>query len=202
MSVAERRAFTLLEVLLAGVLSLMLLGLLVRIFLPMSKGLVRGSEQAGLQQTASVALATLGRALVRTTPEGVSLADQGRALALQPLAGVNAAGRQILTEELIACWWSADQKKLFLRHWPPSPPDLGRLPQNRVAFRLTATELLSLCDESRVERVLATQVERFQARLLDDCVLLEIEQASPAPDGGVPERFALTRRFLMRNETP
>lgn len=188
------RGLSLLEVLLSGVLGLMLLILLTRVFLPMSKGLVRGTDQSALQQSAMTALKDLQRTLVLTPPQAANLGNGGRTLTLQPLQSVNASGRQLFATDLTVYTYDPAARKLYRR---PGGLSLN----DRLAYRPGAPELVSLSSPHPNQRVLCSEVERFAVTLAGETVTVELELVRKAPDGGVPERFSLKRTVLLRNGT-
>lgn len=196
MSDARGRGFSLLEVLLAAVLGLMLLILLMRVFVPMSKGLVRGTDQSALQQTAAIALDRIHRALVRTPPQAATVGNTGRALAVHPLASVTAAGRQVFEDKLTVFWLDPAGRRLYERQVALT----GTLPP-RFATRPTQPQLAAYAVPVSDQRVLATEVETFTVSVVGETVTVELVLARKAPDGGVPERFELRRTYLLRNET-
>lgn len=189
------RGFSLIEVLLAAVLGLMLLILLMRVFVPMSKGLVRGTDQSGLQQTAAVALHEISKTLTRTPPQGVTLGNGGRTLALHPLQEVNAAGRQLFADHLVVFWYDPAGRRLIERRSQPAGIT------NRIAFRPNDPLLGAMSTPDPGQKIVAAELETFQVQLTDLTVTVELVFSRKAPDGGVPERFSLRRTSLLRNGT-
>lgn len=191
---AEKRGLSLLEVLLSGVLGLMLLILLMRVFLPMSKGLVRGTDQSALQQSAMTALKELQKTLLLTPAQAANLGNGGRTLSLQPLQSVNASGRQLFATDLTVYWYDPVARKLYRR---PG----GLTLNDRLAYRPTTPELVSLASPHPQQRTLCSEVESFGVTLDAETVTVALELVRKAPDGGVPERFSLKRTVLLRNGT-
>ncbi|GMU54819.1 MAG: hypothetical protein AMXMBFR33_39650 [Candidatus Xenobia bacterium] len=190
-----RRGFTLIEVMLGGVLLLLLLILLSQVLLPMVTGARRGTQQIELQQLAQVSVDRIVRDLSRTPLEGLSFVTGPPILAAQPLADVTGAGDQAWSDNL-RLYWLDPSGQLRYRSWPPGPPNLVRgAPTVNAAFAPTLAELGQLIGgTSASDRVLATHVQAF-----------EVDLAAPAPTVRLvlavqDQRFELTRSIRLRNQ--
>jgi type II secretory pathway pseudopilin PulG len=190
-----RRGFTLIEVMLGGVLLLLLLLLLSQVLLPMVTGARRGTQQIELQQLAQVSVDRIVRDLSRTPLEGLSFVTGPPILAAQPLADVTGAGDQAWSDKL-RLYWLDSSGQLHYRSWPPGPPNLVRgAPTVNVAFAPTLAELGQLIGGANAtDRVLATHVQAF-----------EVDLAAPAPTVRLvlavqDQRFELTRSIRLRNQ--
>ncbi len=183
------RGVTLLEALLTCALLGLFLTLILQVVVPAGRATTRGSEQAEVQQLASVTLDRLGQELRPCTPAGVTF--QNGYLSLQPLVDVDTDGRQMWARELIVYHW--DGQGLNRRTWPPGPPQLARTPQSGQAFNPSGAQLARIGTEGAMRRVAAGMTDFQVQKQPDGTVVVEVEF------GAGQQRFRLQRRVLLMN---
>lgn len=136
----RRRGLSLPELLVASAISLLLLGILYRVF---SVGYRIGHRELNRSSTEQ-GLLLMGQRLERdlqtTTASGVSLSADGRTVVTHPLGGVTEAGRHIF-EELLWIWsWNSEEEVL-------TRLELTKLTEvefNGTAIRFTPSQLARL----------------------------------------------------------
>lgn len=201
-----RRAFGLLETLMAMALLLILLTLLAQVLVPMGRGTRRGATQIELQQLAQVAMDRLAADLSSAPRAGINLvpptnpASDPTLLSIQPLTTVTSTGGQEWSTTLFLYRHDPVERKLYRRQWPPEPPSVGRLPQPDEPFfeqpnppppaAPIATELATLAVGGAV---LAGHVESFTVDLSVDPPRIQLVLKLGK------ESFELTRRLMLRN---
>jgi len=167
---AVRKAFTLMEILVAaGLLGLLLLGFLL-FLLPTLKVMGRASAQTEVQQQALLAferidreLRTSGSTAVGVFSQSLVGAGQWPGLCLTPLQGVDGQGQPNWAPRMLAFWWDSSEQRLMVKTWPPkNPPSFAQEPVLSRPARLTAIEFHDLVHGlNGSERRLASGVTAF-----------------------------------------
>jgi type II secretory pathway pseudopilin PulG len=195
------RAFTLLEVLVAGTLGLLLLGLLTSLLVPGLRSTTRGTVQAELAQQGMVVTSCLAADLQSTAVSGVATdAAAGYArLSAHPVVGLLGSGNLEWARRLVVYSWGGPNTTLLRQEWSaPGPPALAVT--SSAPFRPTRGQLASLASSGRPGRTLATGVERFQLTLAGSAARLTLALVRPAGGPGQPaQRLELTRTVSLRN---
>lgn len=204
-----RRGFSLIEILIACVLLLLILGLIMEVVIPMGRGTVRGSQQIEMQQVGTSAINRIAEDLSTAPPTGVTrvptagpptVASMDRLIvSIQPLTGVDTVGQQVWADHLIILWWEKASGKLFRMQWPPGYP-LTRRPAIDEPFKPTVLELQRLCDNPRGQEKLLGVIKSLDVDVSVTPHVLKVSLEAPAPDGAPPESFTLERRVYLRNE--
>jgi type II secretory pathway component PulJ len=137
----RRRAFTVLETLVAAGLGLLLLVLTFRFFVPALKISLRSQERTGMQQRCYLALQKIRADLSLTNAAAVSLATltPPSILAIQPMELETMENRPTYQLRLVS-YHVSPQKHLLRRVWQP-PPTLGVTFEASRPHRLDATQL-------------------------------------------------------------
>lgn len=150
-----------LEVLLAGVLSLLVLAIISWILVPLTRNTRTTTVRAELQQLGSVTMDRMLKHLRQSASVGVSsYADASHTvLAVHPLVDLSSSATQVWSDHLELFLWDRAQSQLRHRPWPPEPPSLGWIPQTTSTRRLTPTEMAGLAGATGP--VLAAFVENF-----------------------------------------
>lgn len=161
------RGISLLEVLLGAALTLILLTIMFRILIPLARGTVQTTHRSELQQFGSVALDRITQNLLNSAAAGVSLRQRPTeaiptVLAVQEIADLSSGGVQIWSDHLELIYHDAGQRKLFTRRWPPTPPDLGWVPETLRATRVPEADLLGLAVPGSSTRMLSDWVDELQ----------------------------------------
>lgn len=201
-----RRGFSLIEILIACVLLILILGLILEVVVPMGRGTVRGSQQIELQQIGSTVLnricedletaATAG--ITRYPATGIPAGNQTLLLSIQPLTGVDSAGQQTWSESLILYWWKPQNGKLYRMTWPPGYP-LARRPDFDQPFKPTQLELTRLVDNPEREKFMGV-IKTLDLDLSVVPHVLKMSLEANPVGGAPPETFSVERRIYLRNE--
>lgn len=159
-----KKGFTLLEVLVAGVLALLLLGLAVGYLFPSLRAAAKFRERSHLQQQAQVIVAKIQQAAQRTSPAGFSWSEEPqRVVAFNPAEDLQVLhGVVIWSQRYDLFWWDPDQRALKTEHWPPGTGILSgdeHLPVR--AKRLEPLRLNQIVSDLEAAKVLSWEVRNF-----------------------------------------
>lgn len=189
-----RRAFTLVETLVAlGLAALLLVGFLW-LLLPTLNIVATGSARTEAQQQALFALDKMERALRAATVGSVQIFPQSSwssgeppGLCFTPMLDVDGAGYVRWDPRLECYWWDRAGSRLMTKTWPPQPPAaVTQDPTPSRAARLLASDFLALVNSTNgTERGLANGVVNFDV------------EGGPGPALVPPLRISLE---LMREE--
>ncbi|MBI3924749.1 MAG: type II secretion system protein [Armatimonadetes bacterium] len=164
---ADSRGFTLPEVLVAAVLTVLFFGMVFAVLIPGARSYVRGAVRADLSQQAALALKALTEDLEATAPALVGVTAQDRfpvILSMTRLAGVESSGERVWEDRVVLYCWDREKARLLRREVEASLDP-------RRPRRLTDIEAAALAAGSARE-------ERIMARDLD---LFEVAPADPGP---------------------
>lgn len=171
----DRRGFTLVEVMVAGALSILVMGLVYAFLVPTMRAQLRGSTRAQLQLEATTALETIARDLYRSAPGAWSLrSEPPAALGLMRQDTVLTTGQRAW-ETFVIVYAQLDDR-LVRRQWPPEPPSLGIPPPGGGApLRLGPAELAQVANTPAARsRWLARDVEKMAFSQEGDCLILSL----------------------------
>ena len=202
-----RRGLTLVEVMVFSALSLLLVGLIIRLLLPSLRASSRASAQVELQQMATHALLSLTHDLARCNGSSISvLTDPSGGLAYVKSAGVSTSGQRLWEEFATFVLRLPDERRLVSQTCPPSPPDLGVtfLPSLPPSF--TPLNFAAVASQSnKTRRNLASEVEEFEVTHRG----AGVDQFTPPlrvrlklqkqVAGNQVETFEMVREFALRN---
>lgn len=169
------------------------------------------SLRIDLQQMAVMACNRITRDLQLSAPSGVSLYNRAQAdpsqnpvtLALVPIEGLDANGRRIWKEQVIAYFWDRSEETLFSRAFPPGPPEslnVGQLSSVRPTL-LPTEDLLSLAQNPGSTRTIARQVDHFDVLRWPGGrgVRIELGLQKSVSGKDTPERFDYVAMVTLRN---
>lgn len=144
----ERRGFTLIEVMVAGVLGLLLLFVTVQLLLPAMRLSARGTTLVELDQRASLLEQRLERALKSTGYRGVHIAEAGpdRYLSVHPILGAVADSKPQLASTLTVFSWKQNQLRESEISLPVVPQTLTGLPAAELIAALADSPTRNLVD--------------------------------------------------------
>lgn len=147
-----RRGFTLLEVLVAAVLTLLVMGVAFGYLVPAWRASARIQTRVELQQSAVVALDRLTAELKTSAPGGVTLSDGvPRILAINPVEKVQGNGLVVWKSSYILYVFEGDRLERI--EWPPGGPAASpsqQLPTR--AKRLPRSQLVAIASAGDVAR--------------------------------------------------
>ena len=195
---------SLVETLVVAALSLLLLGLVVRLLWPVSRASARASAKIELQQSAHRVANSLARTAAGCNAGGASLlASTGESPAgagFQQIDGLTSSGFQIWSDEFILYFWYPDSRLLYHQNWPPEPPDLGFSPIASRPSPLTPAQLRSIATEpNNTQRLLAQNVDSLSLRFSATGNLeFHLELSTQYAPNAV-ERYELNRVLAFRN---
>ncbi len=173
--VRKGSGFTLVEVMVAGALTLLVLGLVYAFLVPTMRAQLKGTTRAQLQLEATNALETMARDLYRTAPGAWSLRSEPPvALGLMRQDTVLATGQRTWDPFVIV--YAQLDDRLVRRQWPPEPPTLTvAVPGGSAPMRLGPDELRQVAREPAVgTRWLARDVETLAVSQEGDCLRLSL----------------------------
>lgn len=203
-----RRGQSLLEVMVAMVLGLLILGLGLALYQFSVREWSRLSSRAELQQMAAMALNRIAGDARDSAPGGVSEVPDGSCLGLVRLQDVGSDRSQIWEEQLVLYTWSASEGILW-RRLRATEGKQGKGPPLKLTknhpTRLPPPLVRLVASEPDGEQVcVARGVVAFEARLAGAVdspaqpLSLSITLEKPILHAR-PERFELTRNVYLRN---
>ncbi|MGE0493603.1 MAG: type II secretion system protein J [Vulcanimicrobiota bacterium] len=185
---------TLVETLVAAGLSLLLFVWAVRWLLPMMGLQARGLERAELQHQTTRALSLLRRDLGASNPAGIRTVvrpDQA-VVAIQPLGSVASDGTLSWTPGLVLFRYDQERRQVARLEWDaPAGASLRR------PLALSDDQLLSLSNQARLDRVVATNVFHFSVE--GQTLPLRIEVGLLGRFDG--NRYCVAETFGLRTPT-
>jgi type II secretory pathway pseudopilin PulG len=206
---SANRAFTLIELMVAGALGLGLLALTLAFLVPSMRFFGQGSARVECQQQALTALNKAERDLQQTAMGGLSLFPQGSGLAtdpvgmaLLPLYDVDQDAHQLWQTRWTLVYWDRTRGNLYRKVLPSAA-----LSQDKPTT-LSQPQFVALCQDSGApEQLLAGQVSHFD--VLDPVagpnvgqpLTLSLELLRKTAQSTTPERFRLERTVTLRNKT-
>ncbi len=211
----DRRALTLIEILVAATLLTLVTTLFLWFLVPTLRYTSRGTARADIQQMAILAGNKILADVKNSDIAGISIHPRSAAdpsgpvvLALIPIDDVDPEGRRIWKPSVVVYYWERSSGHLFRKEWPPVPPgalSVDPLPTNRPS-QLATVDLLTLATSTNgSERSIAGDVVHFDIRHTGSGTTLgqpltfeiSIEQKVPGQQG--LERFDLTQTVTLRH---
>ena len=180
--------FTLLEVLVAGALGLMLLGLLHQFLVPIIETSSRVTAEEHLTDQGLLVLSRLSSELAESTPGSLSFSgpetNQRRVVGVTRRDGVSAEGRKLWRKEASVYFWDQQSGQVRWRSWPPAPPDFGLIPRVDRPLVFSSDELNTLSNTVGGSKLLASDVIEFQ------------------PFVDWPPTYSVTSRIVLEQKLP
>lgn len=136
------RGFTLVEIMVAGLLSMLLLFVLLDLLLPAMRLSARGSTLVDIDQRVGLLEVRLERAVKSTGLRGVRVYDNGRYLSVHPVLGAVADSKPKLSSKLTAFVWADDRLREYELSLPQTPLMLTGLPIESVPAALASGKVL------------------------------------------------------------
>lgn len=152
MCATRRRAFTLIEILIAAGIAAAIATVMVSFLITSLQAQARMAVRVDVQEQAMMACSRVAKDLQSTVLGGVSLrkssANQPEVLAVHPLISVatNDPPTQVFARQLVVYSWAPGQGKIVRQLWPPDPnmPPVGAVPTAFKPFRADQAALLTL----------------------------------------------------------
>ena len=148
--------------LVAGYLSLLVVGILLMVIFPVLRSSRKTSERIEMQQLGMVALNRLTRDCSNVPAVGLTvpsvLANGDIFFCLHGLSGCSVEGQPIWTAQVIVYHWSRSESTIYRTLWP-TLPDATKVPIT-APYRPTLTEMTNALATGQ-KRVLARHVEAF-----------------------------------------
>ncbi len=153
----RRRGFTLPEILIAGGLALLLMGVLIQSLIPAMRYSAEGAVRVELQQAGILALQRMTSDLQKTTAAGVSLkTGPVDAMAVNTIQTVDSGGVRVWSDEINVYSYDPTRKRIEVETQKVTTPT--------TAFPniLTSVQIQSIASsQSGRERLLALNVDEF-----------------------------------------
>lgn len=192
-----KRAFTLLEAIVAGAMLLLLLALTTRALISALSTARRGEQSASLQNQAAVSLNWLTADLRQTKLPQVTLYSSSDRAALGLVRFSDRAtstGMLVWEQNLVAYSWHRPTGRLTRRLWPPQPPALSLTLSPGYPAQVTSDQLRQIAEtEVTGQRLLATRLKLFEVVLQADLMNLRLL----LEDGAV--KFQMERSLCLKS---
>lgn len=208
-TIKQRRAFTLVELLITLSLLVLLSFLFFWVLVPSVRLASQGSTKVDVQETAILCTERIAREIQNHSGRGgvslFSLADgtpdQPVVVGIIPYLDVDDKGGKLWAQEVRCFYWDRSSHRVLYRTWPPGPPaalSKDPLPTGR-ATELTPADLLDLA----VEGIPVTQnVVLFDTRWSNpdkkESVEIELRVEKAVSGKTKPESYDYTRVVYMR----
>lgn len=206
--VEPRRGATLVEVMIAGSVALLLLGLLARFLVPAMRYSTEGSIKVELQQQAVIAINQMVSALQDSAAQGVSFTDTAPiALGVVPIEDIDSNGQPVWSDELTVFYHDDTEDRLFKKTYPPTPPALPIAFASDRPPLVTRPQLSQIAGQPNAsERSLARDVLEFEVShqngkgsTIFQPIILRLLLEKEVPHTERRARVELTRRVFLRN---
>ncbi len=202
-----RTGFTLVEVMVAGSVALLLLGLLVRFLVPAMRYTAEGNIRVDMQQQALIALNQMTAELQRSAPSGISFrATAPVALGIVAIDDIDGAGRPVWDNQALVYHFDSTSQTLVKETYPPANPDLGKTFLISRPTDFTPNELANLAGTANgSEKTLARGVIGFLVGDSDPTpglqppIVLELQLEKEVPHTAKRASVTMTRRVFLRN---
>ncbi|MFN8609487.1 MAG: hypothetical protein U0931_18255 [Vulcanimicrobiota bacterium] len=207
-----RRAFTLIEILLAAGIASAIATVMVAFLITSLQAQARMAVRVDVQEQGMMACNRVARDLQSTVLGGVSLrkssASEPEVLALHPLVSVSSHDppAQIFSRQVVVYSWTPGQRRIFRQLWPPDPnlPPAGSVPNAFRPFRVDQANLLSIATTpSPNQQSFGGDVTAFnvttpsQAPLVSAPITLTISLSKTVK--GKPYDYTISRQLSLRN---
>ena len=196
MSTTSRRGFTLVEILVAGALTLTFLGILVNLMFKVSGTLHKTAIIAELQQTSHLVASRISGFAHRCDDGGATfLVDTNQsALAFHPVQDVSPSARKMYDPHVTVFGWSAVAQTLSVFHSDDFPAD------DRYQPRKLGPDAIRQLLLGTVKSVLSRDLQSLKLTSPDSNfpVLMTLRFVRNAPGVG-PQAIVLERCLVLRN---
>lgn len=204
-------AFTLVEVMVLSVVSLMLVTLVAQVFLIATRRTEDARLRVDLQQTGVFILQRFERDIALTSAHAMQVADDGEfyVLSMTSAAGWNAT-QGVTWQEKQQIWvFDRAKRSIHKEEYPPKAPAWSDEPTWSRPYLPSPSELAATArTASGQERILSSDIEEFslsdrtgsKTRFQTQPLKLEMKLRRPLSTSGRFAEFTVTRRFALRND--
>ncbi|MGE0487655.1 MAG: hypothetical protein AB7S38_00420 [Vulcanimicrobiota bacterium] len=166
------KGFSLPEVLVAGTITLLLLGLITQFLIPAMRYSAEGNMKVDLQQRAILAINRLVSDLQRTNATGVTLAlTSPVTVGIVRIEKIGSDGFPSWDDEMQVYWYDDVRKELHWETYPPTPPSVP------VTFTSARPAIITPSDLQSI----AIQTGGSEHTLARDVTSFSVEDADPDP---------------------
>lgn len=172
----SRRAFTLIELVVAAALAALVLGLGSAYLVPALRATSRSAARVELEQRAVVALSRLVNDIEHTAPAGMSLRSSAPVcVAVNRLDEVRPNGDLIWSDAYVIYYHDSVNNLLIRRLWPPGDPAPNSAQTKRgKPKKLSPSELADIVSRPPVDySILARDVQSFEILQAGDDLLVK-----------------------------
>lgn len=158
---------SLIEVMVASVLSLVTLSVLISVLIPTLRSSKRISNRVELQQIATLTLSRIARDLDSSASGAISMSRHS--LCIHPIQSVASDGAQVYSESVLLYSWEQTERLLLFRKWRDSSISID------YPFTIEAEMIAPLMNES--SRPIARKIRSFTIQEVgtDGAVVTETE---------------------------
>lgn len=212
----RKKGFTLVEVLIAGGLGVIVLGIMFSFFTRTTKITARGTLRTDMQQAAMRVMNSISRDLELSAASGVSIDDGTAAgdpvmMGIVPILNVLDDGTQQWDNRLTVYSWSSSGSPVIKKIWKNGDPPALAVPlslNGLMPLRVSGIVLSSIAGEPNLQaQILANGVSLFTithtgtGASVEPPVTVTIELERSGNTGAKdPEKYHLTNKFTVRNQ--
>jgi|GEM_PF-4733188 len=211
-----KKGFTLVEVLIAGGLGVLILGMIFSFFTRTTRITARGTLRTDMQQAAMRVMTSISRDLELSAVSGVSI-DGGTAagdpvrMGIVPILNVLDDGTQQWDNRLTVYSWSSRGSPVIKKAWKNGDPPALAVPlslNGLMPLRVSGIVLSSVAGEPGLQaQILANGVTSFEithngvGSSVEPPVTVTIELERSGNTGSTgTEKYRLTNKFTVRNQ--
>ncbi|MHC9537943.1 MAG: prepilin-type N-terminal cleavage/methylation domain-containing protein [Vulcanimicrobiota bacterium] len=212
----RKKGFTIVELLIAGGLGLLILGLMYSFFTRTTRITARGTLRTDMQQAAMRVMSSISKDLELSATSGVSVVGSGSSeppviMGIVPILNVLDDGTQQWDNRLTVYSWTSKGGQVTKKIWKNGdPPALTvELSLNGLMpLRVSETVLSSIADEPKLQaQILANGVKSLEithngvGSAVESPVKVTIELERSGNTGATgTEKYKLTSKFTVRNQ--
>jgi hypothetical protein len=201
--------FTLVEVMVFSVVSLMFIGLLAQVFIMATRRTEDSRLRVDIQQSAVLILKSLERDIAKTSTRAMAASDSGTyAFAITPIVGWSGAPVVAWAEQQVIYCHDPTKKTLHREVYPPKSPSWAEDLTSARPYIPTSAELQAVSTTpSGQERILSPYVEEFKLTdrsgritgFQSNPLILRMKLQRPLSTSGRHTEFTVERRYTLRN---
>lgn len=212
----RKKGFTLVELLIAGGLGLLILGLMFSFFTRTTKITARGTLRTDMQQAAMRVMSSISKDLELSAASGVSIDGGGAAkcpvrMGIVPILNVLDDGTQQWDNRLTVYSWSSSGSPVIKKIWKNGDPPASAITvslNGLMPLRVSETVLSSIADEPKLQaQILANGVTSLEithngvGSAVESPVTVTIKLERSGNTGATgTEKYQLTSKFTVRNQ--
>lgn len=192
----KARAFSLVEVMVAAGISLLLAGVVIKIFIPAMSHSAQGTTRLELQQFAVLAHQKIRKELLRSRFGGVSTADA--TLLIHPQVALDSVGQPVWDTDVLVFHLDRSTQKLGRYSLPSEPVQPNRYTPTALLTRIAALPPAEKIIASFASEFIVTPSVPATATTPPMPMTIQLTLEKDIPQRDQPVQITLSRSFSFR----